>query len=52
VTATLRRRAAAGDAIVAVTHRPALIAAADEIADLTPSAEAPADAELPVEVPA
>jgi ATP-binding cassette subfamily C protein CydCD len=48
VIATLRRRAAAGDAVVAVTHRPALIAAADEVADLA----APAGTGVPVEVPA
>jgi ATP-binding cassette subfamily C protein CydD len=47
VIATLRRRAAAGDAVLVVTHRPALIAAADEVADLA----APAGTEVPVEVP-
>jgi ATP-binding cassette subfamily C protein CydCD len=34
VVATLRRRAAAGQAVVAVSHRPALIAAADEVVGL------------------
>jgi ATP-binding cassette, subfamily C, bacterial CydCD len=35
VVAALRRRAAAGDTVLVVTHRPALIAAADAIVDLT-----------------
>jgi ATP-binding cassette subfamily C protein CydCD len=34
VIATLRRHAAAGHAVVAVSHRPALIAVADEVVDL------------------
>jgi ATP-binding cassette, subfamily C, bacterial CydCD len=52
VTATLRRRAAAGDAVVVVTHRPALIAAADTVVDLTASAEATTAPGTLVEVPA
>jgi ATP-binding cassette subfamily C protein CydCD len=35
VATTLRRYAAAGHAVVAVSHRPALIAVADEVVDLT-----------------
>ena len=46
--ATLHCRAAAGDAVVVVTHHPALIAADDEVVDLA----APAGTEVPVEVPA
>jgi len=34
ITGTLRRYAAAGHAVVAVSHRPALIAAADEVIDI------------------
>ena len=34
VVATLRRYAAAGNAVVAVSHRPAVIASADEVVDL------------------
>ena len=52
VIATLRRRAAAGDAVVVVAHRPALIAAADEVVDLAVSTEAPVGTAIPVEVPA
>ena len=52
VAATLRRRAAAGQAVLVVTHRPALIAAADTVVDLAAEAEpAPGDAAL-AEVPA
>jgi ABC-type transport system involved in cytochrome bd biosynthesis fused ATPase/permease subunit len=52
VITTLRRRAAAGDAVLAVTHRPALIAAADTVIDLAQpardrSARVPASAGLP-----
>ena len=39
VIATLRRYAAAGHAVLAVSHRPAVIAAADALVDLTASAE-------------
>jgi thiol reductant ABC exporter CydD subunit len=39
VIETLRRYAAAGQAVLAVSHRPAVIAAADTRVDLTPSAE-------------
>jgi ATP-binding cassette subfamily C protein CydCD len=45
VIATLRRRAAAGDTVLVVTHRPALIAAADEIVDLGTAASPRALAE-------
>jgi len=38
VVATLRRCAAAGQAVVVVTHRPALIAAADRVVDLARTA--------------
>jgi ABC-type transport system involved in cytochrome bd biosynthesis fused ATPase/permease subunit len=34
IAGTLRRHAAAGHAVVVVSHRPALIAAADEVVDL------------------
>lgn len=52
--ATLHCRAAAGDAVVVVTHHPALIAADDEVVDLAASAESPAEppAESPAESPA
>ena len=39
VIATLRRYAAAGHAVLAVSHRPAVIAAADAVVDLTAPAE-------------
>jgi ATP-binding cassette subfamily C protein CydCD len=54
VIATLRRRAAAGQTVVAVSHRPALIAAADEVVDLSvPAApENRARTEAREEVPA
>jgi ABC-type transport system involved in cytochrome bd biosynthesis fused ATPase/permease subunit len=38
VTATLRRYAAAGHAVVVVSHRPALISAADEVVDVAVAA--------------
>ncbi len=47
VAQTLRRYAAAGHAVVAVSHRPALVAAADEVVDV--AAPAPA---RPVGIPA
>jgi ABC-type transport system involved in cytochrome bd biosynthesis fused ATPase/permease subunit len=54
VIATLRRCAAGGQAVVAVSHRPALIAAADEVVDLTAPAAPGAQtrAEMRTEVPA
>ncbi len=42
ITETLRRYAAAGHAVVAVSHRPALIAAADEVVDIAAPVEIPA----------
>ena len=45
VIETLRRRAAAGTAVVAVSHRPALIAAADTVVALAASAPEPTDPE-------
>jgi ABC-type transport system involved in cytochrome bd biosynthesis fused ATPase/permease subunit len=52
VIRTLRRRAAAGTAVLAVSHRPAVIAAADELADVgAPAARpAPATPDLPAGV--
>ena len=47
VAQTLRRYAAAGHAVVAVSHRPALVAAADEVVDVAAPAPAP-----PVGIPA
>jgi thiol reductant ABC exporter CydD subunit len=54
VTATLRRYAAAGHAVVVVSHRPALIAAADEVIDVAAPAAAreTAGPQAPLEVPA
>jgi thiol reductant ABC exporter CydD subunit len=54
VIAALRRYAAAGHAVVAVSHRPALIAAADEVADLAAPAipAGPAGARARAGVPA
>jgi ATP-binding cassette subfamily C protein CydCD len=52
VVSALRRRAAAGTAVVVVTHRPALIAAADEVASLAAGPRPLSGAEAPVEVPA
>jgi ATP-binding cassette subfamily C protein CydCD len=53
VAETLRRYAAAGYAVVAVSHRPALIAAADEVIDIgapgTPD-RAPAGPQAPLQV--
>ena len=46
VLAGLRRRADAGAAVVMVAHRPAAIAAADEVTHLAPSHSAPADPAL------
>jgi thiol reductant ABC exporter CydD subunit len=51
VTEALRRRAAAGTAVVAVSHRPALIAAADQVVAVAASAQ-PLAAGEPAEVPA
>jgi ATP-binding cassette subfamily C protein CydCD len=54
VIAALRRYAAAGHAVVAVSHRPALIAAADDVVDLgAPAIPAePAGTKTRTEVPA
>ena len=53
VLRTLRRRADAGTAVLVVSHRPAVIAAADELADIGAPAShrARAAQELPVGVP-
>jgi len=50
VTATLRRYAGAGHAVVVVSHRPAVIAAADEVVDLAARVEW--DARTAIEEPA